>query len=214
MINHRAFTRRAAIGLSAFALLGLNGCASLILGSTESPPRYTLEPLDNPVTGAEQMQVRLVVSDPLAEAAFDTFRISYSPEHLRYEYYADGEWTDQLPLLVGIFLQRSFENDGRIQTVGDRRAVPLGDYVLRTDIRAFHVESRGGELLANVSYSAKLFNDRNRAIATRVFSTAEPLDGPGLNAAVEALNRAMKKNGQPTVDWAVLQMQQNPPVER
>lgn len=190
------------------ALMGtgilLSGCTSLILGDGEIPPRYTLEPLPGAsVSGSETLPVRLVVTDPQAEAAFDTSRISFSPEELRYEYYADGEWTDQLPHLWGIFLQRSFENDGRIATVGDRRAVPLGDYVLRTDIRAFHIEERGGQRTARVSYSAKLFNARNEGIASRVFTVTEPVSGASLVASVEALNRAARNAGNQSVDWVI-----------
>ncbi|GGD01539.1 hypothetical protein GCM10011342_08210 [Aquisalinus flavus] len=195
---------------AALAMASLSGCASLILGSGDVPPRYTLQPVAISTETVDPLRVRLVVTDPQSEAAFDTSRISFSPEPLRYEYYVDGEWTDQLPLLFGIFLQRNFENDGRVATVGDRVSVPLGDYVLRTDIRAFHVQRRGESRTAVVSYSAKLFNSRNDAIATRIFSTSEPVPEQGLDGAVEALNLAARRSAMETIDWTLELMRQNP----
>lgn len=205
---------RAGLAATAATLL-LSGCASLLLGPGETPPRYTLEPIETSggMSRGEQIKVRLVIPDPQSESAFDTSRISRSPAPLRYEYYADGEWTDQLPNLWGIFLQRSFENDGRIETVGDRRTVPLGDYVLRTDLRAFHIEERNGVNQARVSISAKLFNSRNEAISTQIFSTSQPVYGSTLTAAVEALNRAAQVTGTDTVNWVIGQIEQNPPLE-
>lgn len=198
------------LAVAGLAMASLSGCASLILGNGDVPPRYTLQPIAISTGTADQLKVRLVVTDPQSEAAFDTSRISFSPEPLRYEYYVDGEWTDQLPLLFGIFLQRNFENDGRIGTVGDRVSVPLGDYVLRTDIRAFHIQRRGETRTALVSYSAKLFNSRNEAIATRIFSTSEPVPEPGLDGAVEALNLAARRSAVETVDWTLELMRANP----
>lgn len=205
---------RTGLAVAAAALL-LSGCASILLGPGETPPRYTLQPVEAPenVTNGELMEVRLVIPDPQSESAFDTSRISRSPAPLRYEYYAGGEWTDQLPNLWGIFLQRSFENDGRIETVGDRRTVPLGDYVLRTDIRAFHIEERDGVNQARVSVSTKLFNSRNEAISTRIFSTSQPVYGTTMTAAVEALNRAAQLAGADTVVWVINEIEQNPPLE-
>lgn len=208
MMTLRLFGKLASA--SAAALM-LNGCASLLLGNGETPPRFTLLPPPEE-TPADIMKYRLVISDPQSEAAFDTSRISYSPEPLRFEYYTDGEWTDQLPLLWGIFLQRSFENDGRIETVGNRVSVPLGDFVLRTDIRAFNIEDRGGIVTAKVSYSAKLFNFRNEAVATRIFSESQPVSGDTLTDFVEAMNIAARRGSEETVDWVVAEMRENPPA--
>ena len=204
---------RAGLG-ALLATVSLSGCASILLGPGDTPPRYTLQPISQPVPAAvaSKMKIRLVIPDPQSEAAFDTSRIGRSPAPLRYEYYADGEWTDQLPQLWGIFLQRSFENDGRIETVGDRTTVPLGDYVLRTDIRAFHIEEREGARTARVSISAKLFNSRNETIATRIFSMSQPVTDQGLTAAVEAINRTAQVAGTDCVNWVIAEIEQNPPL--
>jgi cholesterol transport system auxiliary component len=189
-------------------LMSLGGCVSLLLGVEETPPRFTLAPVSFPNTNAEPLPLRLVISDPRAERAFRTSSITRSPDALRYEYYAGAEWSDRAPRLFGIFLQRSFENSGRIGAVGDRTSLPLGDFTLHTDIRSFHVSYLGGRKVAKISYFARLTDNRNKTIDTQLFSAEEPVRGDGVEQAVQAMNRAANRAGDATVNWTLNLMTQ------
>lgn len=196
----------AGIGLLLGAALNLSACASLVLGVEGTPPRFTIAPVDFVQTVQSQLEVRLVIADPKAEAAFDTSRITKSPSPLRYEYYAKGEWSDRAPDLFRIFLERSFENSGRVETVGDRGSLPLGDYALQTDIRDFHIEVRDGQSVAKISYFARLLDGRNRSIATQLFTASEPVMQGPMMMNIEAFNRAATRAGDATVNWTVQQI--------
>ncbi|WP_306250567.1 ABC-type transport auxiliary lipoprotein family protein [Parvularcula sp. IMCC14364] len=206
---NRTTRRLRRFALAAVSMMAVAGCQSLLVGNGETPPRYTLSPVPGTVAAQTQLAARLVIADPVAEAAFETSRIARSPEPLRYEYFANAEWSDRAPNLFRIFLVRSFENNGRIQAVGDRVTLPIGDFILDTDIRSFHVEMQDGQNIARVAYFARLSDRRNNSIASRLFEVNEPVNGSALPSAVEALNSAVNRVGNETVVWAISEIEQN-----
>lgn len=205
---NRLYMKSLVVALGAVSALAMTGCQSLILGNGETPPRYTLSPVSAAAQGQNQLQTRLVIADPVAEAAFETSKIARSPEPLRYEYFADAEWSDRAPNLFRIFLVRSFENSGRIEAVGDRVTLPIGDFILDTDIRSFHVEMHNGQSIARIAYFARLSDRRNNSIASRLFTVDEPVNGSALPSSVEALNIAINRVGGDTVNWAVAEIEE------
>ncbi len=194
-----------AVLLCAVMTGGLSGCASIVAGGG-TPSRYTIAPVNYTSAAPDQLKVRLIIADPDSEAAFSTSKITRSPEPLRYDYYADGEWTDRAPRLFGIFLERSFENTGKIEAVGDRATLPIGDYILDTDIRSFHIEMRDGQNVALISYHARLSDRRSKTIASQLFTASEPVSNGSLLGAVEAFNRAANRAGDATVTWTLDQI--------
>ena len=189
--------------LSGLFLMLLPGCASVVLAGSDTPPRYTLQPVgyDNPAEAP--IPVRLIIADPSTEAALFTSKIAHSPSPLRYDYLTEGEWTDRMPRLFGIFLERSFENHGRIAAVGDRVAMPMGDYILHTDIRSFHVQTRGRDRSAEIAYFVRLTDRRNKTIGSQLFLSSSSLETKSVSKAVAAMNVAMERVGRETVEWAV-----------
>lgn len=183
--------------------LGTGGCTSNLIGGGDPSPRYTITPAAFEVPSAAVMDVRLVIADPEAEAVLRTPKIAYSAQPLRYEYLAGAEWTDRLPRLFGIFLERSFENSGAFRAVGTRSELPLGDYTLHTDIRSFHLEQTGSGQNARVIYFARLTDGRNRTIDSRLFETVEPAGQDTILADIEAFNRAADRLGEETVTWVI-----------
>ncbi|MGV6801341.1 MAG: ABC-type transport auxiliary lipoprotein family protein [bacterium] len=192
--------------------LSLSGCVSLLLGTEDTPPRFTLEPVKYDTSRQLQMDVRLIIADPEAEAAFRSSQIAISSAPLRYEYLTGAEWSDRAPRLFGIFLQRSFENHGGIKSVGDRSTLPLGDYILRTDIRQFNLEQRGGNTNAKISVYVQLFDSSNRAIAGKLMSASKPVEG-GLTQTIQGFNLAAQQVGDDVVIWStgqIIEDQQRP----
>ncbi len=202
MINKQS-SLRSLISMAALAV-SLTGCASLVLaGSGETPPRYTLAPVTFEESVVEALPVRLIIADPNAEAAFATSRIAHSPAKLRYDYFEEGEWSDRAPRLFGIFLERSFENSGQILAVGDRISVPVGDYILQTDIRGFHIETRKRKKVARLEYYVRLTDGRNNTIASKLFSASEQVPTRSVGDAVTAFNAAANVAGEETIAWAL-----------
>jgi cholesterol transport system auxiliary component len=189
--------RTISLGLLA---LSLSACVSILPEGADLPPRLALDPGPEAAAPGAPLGVTLSVDDPASEKVFNTSGVAVQTSPLQYEYLAGAEWTDRVPLLLGSFLERSFENTGRLAATGDPVTLPVSDYTLQTDIRAFNVD-RTGEDRAVVAYGATL-NAGGRALGTRVFRAEVPLQGRGNDATVRALNEAVRRTADDVVAWS------------
>ena len=185
------------------ALLPLSACVSLLPEGGDLAPRLSLEagqPTDAP--GAP-LGVSLAVTDPRTEAVFNTANVAVQTSPLQYEYLAGAEWTDRAPQLLGLFLERRFENTRRFAAVGDRVALPVADYALLTDIRAINLDRTTGDRKAVVAYGARIVDRRGRSLGNRIFRAEAAADGNGNDAAVRALNAAARQVADETIAWSI-----------
>lgn len=193
--------RRAAC--STLALL-LGACVSIGPSGDDLPPRLALDAGPPRDDQAEPLGVTISVADPSADKVFNTSGVAVQTAPLQYEYLSGAEWTDRAPLLLGRFLERSFENTNRFSATGDPITLPVSDYTLLTDIRAFHLDRTGGGAgEAVVGYGARLNDRRGRTLGTRPFRAEVPIGANGNDATVTALNEAARRAASETVAWSV-----------
>jgi ABC-type uncharacterized transport system auxiliary subunit len=186
---------------SAAAAL-LSGCISLVPEARDLPPRYTLEALDAvPVTS--RLPVTLAVADARAEGAINTSKIAVRTATNEIRYMPDGEWSDRLPRIVSLLLERSVENQGRLLAVSDRVALPLANYVIYTDIQTFEADRTIEPQQAEVTFRLRLENRTGSVIGARRFSATERLTGTDTAAVAKALNAAAAEAANEAADWAV-----------
>lgn len=197
-------TLRAGLGLAVSLALPLTlaGCLSLP-ESGDLPPRLALDAGAPAPSPGAPLGVTLSVDDPTAEKVFNTSGVAVQTAPLQYEYLAGAEWTDRAPLLLGSFLERSFENTGRFLATGDPVTLPISDYTLLSDLRAFNVDRTGEEATAVVAFGARLNDRRGQTVATRSFRAEAPIEGTGNGAIVRAVNEAARRAGGEAVGWGV-----------
>ena len=182
--------------------MALTGCISLLPSSGELPPRLALNAgAPSQATSVPVQDGYLVLVDPDAAAVLNTFSVAIATGPYQYEYLADAEWTDRVPILLRRFLEQRFENDGVFAAVGDRTEFPLGGHALYTDIRAFHLDRTGGDTVARVAYGARLMNEKGKVLGTRVFSGSAAPNGSSREEAARALNDAARQASDETVAW-------------
>lgn len=188
--------------LTGVAACLLFGCTSILPNAGDLSPRLALDPgapVDEPMT---PLATSLVVSDPAAEAVYNTFNVAVATAPFQFEYLENAEWTDRVPVMFRIFMERRFENVEAFQAVGDRTNLPLAAYDLKTDIRAFHLDRTSEPAAAEVAFGARLVDRRGQTLGTRVFRQRVNVSGPGRVAAVEALNQAAVTAVDDTILWA------------
>lgn len=181
----------------------LGGCVSLLPDSGDLEPRIRLD-ANAPVISADTMlETSLVISDPSAEAVYNTYNLAVATGPYRFEYLDGAEWADRVPVLFRIYLERRFENSGGFQAVGDRTELPIGaGYVLYTDIREFHLDQSRGQELALVSFSARLTDSRGKTLGTEVFAAESRTNRNGQRDIAYALNEAARISSEEAVIWA------------
>lgn len=149
---------------------------------------------------------QILVPEPTALKALDSEQIVIRLDRSEIQYLAKARWNDRLPKMVQAKLVEAFENSGKLGGVGRPGEGLAIDYQIMTDIRAFQIETNGGDI-ARVEISVKLLNDRNGTVrAQRVFQATAPVGGTGNRAFVAALDRAFSSVTGDIVAWALRSM--------
>lgn len=203
----RDLLRLAALALPAAALAG---CGELIPGQGSPPELYRLTPKSTFAEDLPTVDWQLVLAAPDADASLDTTRIALVREATRIEYYARSGWTDRAPSMIQTLILESFENSRKIVSVG-RRAIGLrADFELRTELREFQAEYRGGAIEVHVAINAKLVLSAERSIVGQQnFVAKVSVAVDDLNLIVQGFDDALGAVLKQLVDWTLRTGQQN-----
>lgn len=197
MIPMRDIRRLAAatvLTLSATMLAGCGGGANKDTFGLSSVPE---------IEGPSAKNRQILVPEPTAVKALDSEQVVIRLSGVEIQYLSKARWGDRLPKLVQAKLVEAFENTGRIGGVGKPGEGLAIDFQVVTDIRAFQVETNGGQH-AHVEISVKLLNDRNGTVrAQRVFSATSPVKGGGNRDYIAALDRAFAQVSAEIVAWTL-----------
>ena len=185
----KLFVRWTALSFALF----VSGCVSLFPETAPPAPRYHIPVFTDARLEGAPLDWSLVVDDPRTARVYDTARIAVTAAPGRIEFLPGAEWTDRAPRLFQIALLQTFEDTGRILSVGDRTAIPIADLVLETDIRRLEAAFRGGGQEARVSIFARLGDGKGRVYAARRFEAAAPAAGKNADSVVAAFNEAFSE---------------------
>lgn len=211
---HPAPLRRLARWIAVGAALALvAGCTTVFPGGGEPPRLFTLTPENSFANDLPTARWQLVIEEPVAAESLDTSRIAVQHTALSLQYYKQVRWAERAPLMIQALLVESFENTGKIVAVG-RLSVDLrADYVLKTDLREFQAEYRGGENpVARVRLIAKLVKLPERAIiASHAAEDIVRAKGPEIDDVVVAFDAALGNVLKSIVEWTLRAPQQRAP---
>lgn len=179
--------RRAVLAM--LAMLPLAAC-----GGGAPLPTFDLTAPRDAARGAGRTLI--VVTEPSTLAAFDSNRIVSRAHSGEIAYLGGAQWADRLPKLFQVRLIQTFENRGRIASVGrpGDRLVPAAQ--INSELRQFGIDEASGE--AVVEISVKIVDDRSGRIrAGAVFlarHAAGAVYGPSAAAALDlAAQDAMRQ---------------------
>lgn len=157
---------RRALLLGGFALSGCSALSALDQAA-QTLDVYDLKPVSAPAPSGGTRQ-NLLVLVPSAPAAISTNRILIRPTPLAVTYLPDGQWADEVPLLVQSLLVRSLSGTGQIGFVGVAGSGPIPDLVLLGRIDRFEViREAAGLFTVSVALDLSLMRDRDQRIVAR-----------------------------------------------
>lgn len=198
---------RAALALAA--AFAAAACQSLIPGASRDPPRlYELTPKSTFDPALPHVRTQLVVETPDSAAGLQTSRIAVKQKATTLDYYARSEWTDLAPRLVQTKLIESFENTGKIVSVGREGSGLRSDYVLKSELRHFEAQLYDTDKpVVRVVVSVKLVRMPAREIvANRSFERIQPLEGADVDKLVEGFDEALGGVLKRIVEWTIREM--------
>jgi len=199
---------RAPVVLVLAAALALaTASCTVIPGAESEPPKlYDLTPKSTFAPDLPKVKWQLVIDPPVAAASLNTTRIALARSPITVDYYARAVWTDTAPKLIQTRLVESFENSGKIISVG-RDAVGLrSDYILKTELRHFEaLYFEPGNPVIYVQMNAKLVKMPQRVIIANLTEARKiPATSQSLDDVVLAFDDALGKILKRIVEWALV----------
>ena len=186
--------RLAGAGL---VLGALAACSALSPTPTPPPAFFSL---DNPRAtsaavppAAAASAPTLVISPPRAAAGFDSQRIIYQRDAYKLEYFANSEWVDPPPRLLGPLLVSALERSGAFRAVIQTPGAAGGDLRLDTQVIRLQQEFQARPSRVRFTLRAYLVDDKTRRVlAWREFEADVPAASEDAYGGVVAANQAVQ----------------------
>jgi cholesterol transport system auxiliary component len=218
LINKGATRRQAMrhVGHLTFGLMAttvLAGCALKLPGSGDPARIYVLTPKSTFNDDLPEVSWQLLVEAPQAAAGISSARIALRRSPIEIEYFARAAWTDSAPKMIQTLLIESYENSGKIISVG-RQAIGLrSDFILKTDLREFQAEyvdehgvplPEGTPPNIRIRMNAKLVKMPKRVIAgSKTFEYVVPAPGSSMVEIVRGFDEVLGKILKRMVVWSL-----------
>lgn len=196
--------RRFCLGATVLLLASCTG--ALLPGADNEPSKlYVLSPKSTFARDLPSVDWQLTVFVPTADAALNTARIALRRSPISLEYYARVNWVDTTPHMIQTLLVESFENSGRIVSVGRQSVTLRADFSLLTNLREFQAEYiGGGPPRVRVRLNAKMVRMPQREIlAHETFEYLEQATSEDLGSVVSAFDIALGKTLKRIVEWTL-----------
>jgi cholesterol transport system auxiliary component len=213
--------------LSVLLAIGLAACVD-IPGVKEAPPRlYVLTPKSTYPANLPTVDWQLLVETPVSAAGLSSARIALQDSPIELRYFDNANWTDFAPKMVQSLIIESFENSGKIVSVGREQIGLRSDFVLKTELREFQAEyeepipASTKELgpdapapWARVRINAKLVKMPQREIiAHQTFERRVRAKENRMSAIIDAFDEALGKTLKGVVIWTLETGESHKPVQ-
>ena len=189
-----------------FSVLFLAGCG--LPGFSPPPQLFTLTPKNTFIDGLPTIADQVLIETPVAAAGLDTGRIALSRSATTLDYFAGVSWTDRAPAMVQTLMVESFENSGRVVSVGRDTIGLRADYVLKSELREFQAEYTGpndpSPPQIHVRINAKLVAMPRRNIeASKTFEALKKARSTSFQDIIAAYDDALGKVLRRLVEWSL-----------
>lgn len=193
--------------LLAAAAAPLAGCGGLLPQATPSN-LYTLSPKTTFIADLPRVDWQLVVEEPYAAGGLDTHKIAIYTNPYEVKYYAEARWAERAPRMVQTLLVESFENTGRIVSVGRQSVGLRSDFNLKSELREFQAELKDGpqgvpEVFVAL-HSKLIAQPRQQIVAAANFSRRTKAKDAAILSVVAAFDEALGNVLRETVQWALM----------
>ena len=193
--------------VGAVLLAGLGACSVELPGGGDPGRIFVLSPKSTFEEGLPEVDWQMLVDVPITANGIGSSRIALRQTAMELKYYAHANWTDSAPKMVQALLIESFENTGKIVSVGRQTVGLRADFILQSDLREFQAEYLDGEEAGptvRVRLNAKLIKMPERVIvASKTVEKTVKAESQKMDAVVVAYDEALGKVMKRIVGWAL-----------
>jgi cholesterol transport system auxiliary component len=191
--------------VSLALLMMIAGCS---LGPTETtaPRSYFLNPeisWKNPQGYGERIgNSVLLITQPKAQAGFDTARMAYLLRPYEVNYYAFNQWADTPARMVQQLLVEQLDKTGLWRAVLQTAGIVTVEYRLDCDNLILEQQFFSNPSRIHLALRAQLIETKKQSIlASRYFELLEPASSEDAYGGVLAANQATAKLLAQMADW-------------
>ncbi len=207
-VNPNDPARRRVLGAALVLPLGAlaAACQLPVPGQGPPPALYRLTPKSTFSEDLPNVAWQLVLEVPVADAGLATTRVALQRAPTQMEYYARTSWTDRAPLMIQTLMIESFENSGRIVSVGRESVGLRADFILKSELREFQAEYyRTPTPSVRVAMNAKLVQmPRRTIIGSQSFESVAETTEDAMTEIIAAFDQALGKVLKHLVEWVLL----------
>ncbi len=182
----------------SFALFVLSSACVLGPTETSAPRSYFLNPeisWKNPHGYGERTgQAVLLITQPKAQAGFDTARMAYLLRPYEVNYYAFNQWADTPARLLHRIMVENLDKTGLWNAVVQTSGTVPAQYRLDCDNLVLEQQFFSSPSRVRLSLRAQIIETRRQVVlATRYFDMLEPAPTDDAYGGVLAANHAAEK---------------------
>ncbi len=207
-VNPNDPARRRVLGAALVLPLGAlaAACQLPVPGQGPPPALYRLTPKSTFSENLPNVAWQLVLEVPVADAGLSTTRVALQRSPTQMEYYARTSWTDRAPLMIQTLMIESFENSGRIVSVGRESVGLRADFILKSELREFQAEYyRTPTPSVRVTMNANLVQmPRRIIIGSQSFESVAETTEDAMTEIIAAFDQALGKVLKHLVEWVLL----------
>jgi len=217
-MNKVGFGRRVVPLLSVVVVAcGLAGCIDIPIAKDQPPRLYVLTPKSTYPAELKPVDWQLLIDAPVSPAGLNTARIALQDSPIELRYFSLASWTDSAPRMVQALMVESFENSGKIVSVGREQIGLRADFLLKTELREFQAEYEepipdnatglgpsASPPWARVRINAKLVQMPQREIvAHQTFERRVRAKANRMSDIIDAFDEALGKSLKSMVVWTI-----------
>jgi len=179
------------------------GCQ--VPGSGTPPRRIRLSAVEDFPPNLPSVAWSLLVQEPEATLALNTAKITYISTNGDINYLSTGEWSSRAPEMVMELLVKSFENSGKMLSVGDRRARIRPDFELDTKLNAFEIaETAKDSGVVRVELEGRFVEKARRiSLASFAFDAEVEIELLSLDNIVAGFESGLQDVMEQVVEWTL-----------
>ncbi|MBU6156054.1 MAG: membrane integrity-associated transporter subunit PqiC, partial [Alphaproteobacteria bacterium] len=143
--------------------------------------------------------------EPSTAKGIDTDRIAIAPHPLEVKYLAGSRWADRAPRMIQQLMIQSFENSGKIVSVGRQSIGLRSDFVLKMELREFQAEKTpDGGTQVRVRLNLKLVRQAvGMIVASESFESIKPAGSEKVPDIVQSFDDAVGAVFKRAVAWTL-----------
>ncbi|SHF34330.1 cholesterol transport system auxiliary component [Modicisalibacter ilicicola DSM 19980] len=196
--------RAASWRLLALTILLSSLAACTLLPATKPLQTFVLPAGSSTPSDDAPLNATLRLATPRSNEILKNRRILVMPAPNQLNVYQGARWSTDAPSLLRDRLTEAFRQNGRLSGVIGGSNQIKSDFVLLSELDAFHSEYAAGAPWAVIRLEAQLVDSASRnLLASQYFTIRVKSEDERLESVVEAFGRAADELSQRLVGWSL-----------